>query len=461
MVKGSVPFVPVIEAIIIPRSVLNGLLTALHIELNHPSRHQFQMVLQCQFFALDMNDAISRVTSTYHTCASLLSFPPSLVSQTFDDPPEVVGVSFATDVIKRHRQSILVLRECTTSFTASCLIPDKRHDTLRDTLTWLIIGLHPLDGPSAIVRMDPTPGFASMSSNDSLKHLNVTIEVGRVKNKNKNKNPVAAKAVRELVEELICQEPGRRPVSEVGLAIATTRLNSSLQFSGLSSRELWTQWNQFTHEQLPLSDSPFILAKHDLRSSNHSFNEKSKNPRRLVPNSLPLQTGDLVYLVSDKDKSCARDRYIVVSTDPPWCFVKKFSGSQLRASSYKVKLSECFPVPPSVVVFNHLGPPVYQDKDEEPLPVTPAAPSVPVQPLLSPPAPPELTTVPFDNEQSLPWPVLIQRLMFHSISRLPPLSLRSRAPMLLLLTNHQVPPLVHLQKLLAQDLKDSANLLPT
>lgn len=143
-----------------------------------------------------------------------------------------------------------------------------------------------------------------------------------------------------------------------------------------------------------------MLAKHELRSANHSFSEKSNNLR--VPNSTPLQVGDLVYLVSDKDKSRALDRYVVVSTDhPPWCFVKKFSGSQLRASSYKVKLSECFPVPPSFVVSNHPGPPAYQDKDEEPLPVAPAASSVPtVQPTLSQPAPPELTTVPFDDEQS-------------------------------------------------------------
>ena len=77
--------------------------------------------------------------------------------------------------------------------------------------------------------------------------------------------------------------------------------------------------------------------------------------------------------------------------------MKTFSGSQLRASSYKVKLSECFPVPPSVVVSNHPGLSVYQDMDEEPLPLAPAA---PVQPTLFPPAPPELTTVPSDDEQS-------------------------------------------------------------
>lgn len=112
--------------------------------------------------------------------------------------------------------------------SASCLIQDERHDTLLDALTRLIIGVHPLDGPRAIVRVDPAPGFVSMSSNDSLKHLNVTIVDGHIKNKNKNKNPFTKKAVCELEEELICQGP-KPPVSEVGLAIATSRFNSRLR----------------------------------------------------------------------------------------------------------------------------------------------------------------------------------------------------------------------------------------
>ena len=69
---------------------------------------------------------------------------------------------------KCHHQSILVLWKCTTSFTASCLIQDERHDTPCNALAHLIIGLQPLDGPRAIVRVDPAPGFASMSNNDSL-----------------------------------------------------------------------------------------------------------------------------------------------------------------------------------------------------------------------------------------------------------------------------------------------------
>ena len=244
-----------VEAIVVPQSVL---------------------VLHHQFFALEMTDAISRVTSACHTCASLKSFSSSLVKQSSDDPPEVIGISFTADMIKRHRQLILVLRECTTSFTASCLVPDEKQDTLRDALTQLIVGLHPLDSPRTIICVDPSPGFQSMANNDSLHHLNITIKDGRVKNK--NNNPVAEKAVCELEEELIRQEPGGRPVSAVGLALATARLNSRLRLPGLSSRELWTQRNQFTHEQLLLSDYNLILGKHEQRSTNHAFSEKSKNP---------------------------------------------------------------------------------------------------------------------------------------------------------------------------------------
>ena len=133
-----------------------------------------------------MNDAISCVTSACHTCASLLTSPNTLVTEFSDDPPEVVRASFAADIIKDNRQLILVVRECSTSFTASSLILDERHDTLRDALTRLIIGLHPLDGPIAIICVDPAPGFTSMRNNDSLDHLNVTMEVGRIENKNKN-----------------------------------------------------------------------------------------------------------------------------------------------------------------------------------------------------------------------------------------------------------------------------------
>jgi len=97
-----------------------------------------------------------------------------------------------------------------------------------------------------VIRVDPAPGFVSLKNTNALQLLNSSIKVGRVKNT--NKNPVAERAVLELEEELLRQEPGGGPVTELGLAIATARLNSRLRSQGLSSRELWTQRNRFSNE---------------------------------------------------------------------------------------------------------------------------------------------------------------------------------------------------------------------
>ena len=210
--------------LVVPCSVLDGLLTAIHIKLDHPSKNQLQMVIQHCFFALDMIAAITRVSDSCHTCASLKKFPTSLASQSSEDPPAAVGVSFAAGIIKRSRQFILLLRECTTSYTASCLVLDEKSGTLRDALAQLVVGLHPLNGPPAVIHVDPAPGFVSVKTTNALQHLGISVEVGRIKNT--NKNPVAERAVLELEEELLRQELGGGPVTELGLAIATACLNS-------------------------------------------------------------------------------------------------------------------------------------------------------------------------------------------------------------------------------------------
>ncbi|CAC5406290.1 unnamed protein product [Mytilus coruscus] len=213
--------------------------------------------------------------------------------------------------------------------------------SLRDGLIHLLIPLKPLNGPSVVVRVDPAPGFRPLCDDSYLKQLNISIEIGRVRNQ--NKNPVADKAIAELEGELLREERDQPPLSENILVIATTRLNSRLSQRGLTSRELWTQRNQFTHEQLPISDMNLIRAQHEARNKNHGFSEISKcsRPGRPIPD---ISIGDLVYLYTDRSKTQSRDRYLVVARDGEWCFIKKISGNQLRASSYKVKLSECYKV---------------------------------------------------------------------------------------------------------------------
>ena len=132
----------------------------------------------------------------------------------------------------------------------------------------------------------------AVRSDETSKSLRLSLEVDRVKNP--KKNPVVEKAILELEEELLKQEPTGGPISQLGLVIAVARLNSRIRYSGLSARELWTQRSQFTHEQLPVSDRENLLRQHTLRTLNHTSSEKSKHKSRKTANSYNVDAGDLV-----------------------------------------------------------------------------------------------------------------------------------------------------------------------
>ena len=60
VVRRNDPLAPSTELIIVSRSVLHGLVTALHIEVDHPSRHQLELVMKRHFYALDLTKSIER-----------------------------------------------------------------------------------------------------------------------------------------------------------------------------------------------------------------------------------------------------------------------------------------------------------------------------------------------------------------------------------------------------------------
>ncbi len=252
VVPRTDPLSPVTELVIVPRSALDGLITALHLKLDHPTKNQLHLAVNRHFFALYMTKAIDRVYETCHTCASLRYLPPPLLHNSTSDPPSVVGVSFAADVIRRSKQAILVLRETSTSFTSASIIPDEKSTTLRDSLSTLFVSLHSPDGPAAVVRVDPAPGFIALQNDPTLRKLGMTLEIGRVKNV--NKNPVAEKAVAEVEEELRRQAPDGSSVTPLGLSLAISRLNSRLRRRGISAHEMWTHRDQFSNTQIPIND---------------------------------------------------------------------------------------------------------------------------------------------------------------------------------------------------------------
>ena len=128
-------------------------ITALHLPLVHPSCHQMKQVMHRYFYTLDMDKTVEHVSQSCHHCTSLKH------EQSTSDPVESVGLLFAADILKWECQLILILREYVTSYTAASIVSSEQGLCLGEALVRLCIDL---DGPPAVIRTDPAPGFMSL-----------------------------------------------------------------------------------------------------------------------------------------------------------------------------------------------------------------------------------------------------------------------------------------------------------
>ena len=112
----------------------------------------------------------------------------------------------------------------------------------------------------ALIRVDPAPGFSALINDDLLQTHRICIEVGRIKNI--NTNPVAEKAIQEVEDELLREDPSGGPVSVTSLATALARLNSQIRERGISAREALFQQNMFSNTLLPIDDRELLSHQH-------------------------------------------------------------------------------------------------------------------------------------------------------------------------------------------------------
>ena len=342
VVKREIHLVGPRELIVVPREVLPGLCMALHIKLRHPTAHQLKQVMQRQFFALDLDEAVQEPSAHCHECVSFVRLPKSLVEQSTTPPPPSALRLFSADILRRDQLYILVVRESVTSYTWAKLVTDEGATSIRDALIELCAGMVPSTGPPAIIKADCASAFRSLSPNDAqLLAYNIVIELGR--EKNPNKNPIADKAIQELEHELL-REPLHERLSQAKLAGVIARLNARCRRRGLSAHEMLFARDQQTAERLPVDDETLIQEQHETRSANHESSARAKAPGADQRAEPLVHVGDIVYLTYDGGKHEVRPRYVIASIEGQWCQVKKFAGTQLRNRSYRVKKSECIVV---------------------------------------------------------------------------------------------------------------------
>ena len=346
VVGHSEPFLPPKDLIIVPQAILKGLLTSLHISLKHPTVNQLTKVFNRDYFALRSIPAIKLVWENCSTCQSLRKIPNEVHTQSSTDFPLHPTSSIAADVIRRYKQKILLLRDTFSSYTLTKIIPNEDHVTLKSNLIVMISSIRSNPQSHVIVRVDNAPGFRSLKDDSDLSKLGIIIDLGRVKNK--NKNPVAEKAINEFISELLRYCPEGGAVNDADLAVVTNTLNSRIRNRGLTAWEILFQRDTDTAKQLDFIDKDLAIKQTDIRLDNQvsSAKSKAKGGKTSAPASVGI--GSLVFIKDEGDKTMARDRYIITKLDGNMCTVMKLNKSKFQKKEYEVKLTEVFPVTPTI-----------------------------------------------------------------------------------------------------------------
>ena len=164
--------------------------------------------------------------------------------------------------------------------------------------------------PHNIRLLNDTRGPIRLSKHQhvcQVRQCGIALEVGQPKNL--NKNPVAESAIKELGLECLHLSPEGGPLSKVQVALATASLNARLRRDGLSARDMWTQRDQFTGQQLAIQDRHIIRQQQLTRSQSHQATTLSKTRGKTAAPEHDLHVGDLVYLRGDRDKTRGRDKH--------------------------------------------------------------------------------------------------------------------------------------------------------
>ena len=371
VVPHSEPFLPPKDLIVVPQAILPGLVTSLHISLSHPTVSQLTKVFSRDYFALRSTPAIKSVWENCSTCQSLRKIPKELHTQSSTDYPLAPTTSFAGDVVRRFKQKILVLRDTFSSFTITRLIPNEDHITLRTSLIAMISSVRSNPQSAVIVRVDNAPGFFALKGDRDLQKLNISIDLGRVKNK--NKNPVVDKGILELTSKLLRYCPEGGAVKESELAIVTNILNSRIRNRGLSAWEILFQRDTDTVKQLDFDDKDLADAQTSIRLQNQVSSASSKAHGGMPAKAADVRLGSLVYVKGDGDKTKPRERYMVTKVEGNMCTILKLQKEKFQKKEYHLKLTEVFPVTPTVKVLDN-GDKGLDSSDDETVEVVERAP---------------------------------------------------------------------------------------
>ena len=204
------------------------------------------------------------------------------------------GTYCNADVLIRNKQKILLVRDNLTSFTQTKLIQSEQKEDLQSGLLMLI---YPLKTQlPTIIRVNPHPSFQALNGDKILKEHKISLEIGD--EKNVTKNSVAEKGIQELEEEL--KKINSETINEIELMKAT---HGQIRHTHRSARELLMKRDQYTGENLMVDDKE-VASKQKQRREKENEQKLKMSTKKDVEE---YSKGDLVFVISDKNKQKTRD----------------------------------------------------------------------------------------------------------------------------------------------------------
>ena len=334
-------------AISVPSSIFPGIINALHMRLDHPSKGQLKALASRYFYSPGWRNVIDTVSDFCHQCVAVKSLPKVLIEDS-STPPNCFGSNFAADVIERETQKILVIREGVTQFTRATIVSDQKKDTLRQALLSMILDILPDSGSE--IRLDGATAFQSLEiealTKDTLfNKLGVRIVIGRTLNK--NKNPIGENAVKELQKEILRYKQGQGQITQTDLAVILRNINSRVRYNGLTAKEMVLRRDNLSNVPIDVKDDQVISDQSTSRklSSKASLKHKAKF-QKPSPSQL-FKVGDLVMLRGGLSKNKPRETFIIdsmPSDNSKFILIRKLSQS-LRPKLYKALPDELISLP--------------------------------------------------------------------------------------------------------------------
>ena len=160
----------------------------------------------------------------------------------------------SVDVLKRAKQSILIVTDALTQHTSTAIIKSEKSDDILEGLIRTVLPFK-ISSLQTKIKVDTAPGLSSLIKNpNKLLNQDIILEPGR--SKNKNKVPQVNRNIQELEEEIKKLSPEEEIIAEDTLIKATKAVNDKIRSGNFSANEILFRRKQ-NQSEIKISDKEF------------------------------------------------------------------------------------------------------------------------------------------------------------------------------------------------------------